>query len=64
MTKDGYPRKQSDILVGFAGGTAYLQSSGKFPNIETHSLMRLSLFGRKLSKGGYPTISSNICAIC
>lgn len=52
------------IPVALVGGRSAPHSSGKSPNIETHSRMRSSLFGIKLSKGGYPTISSNIFAIC
>ena len=52
------------VPVAFVVGKCCLHSGGRSPNFETQSRMRSSLFGMKLSKGGYPTINSNIFTIC
>jgi len=51
------------VPVAFMKGRSSLHSSGRSPNIETHSHMRSSFFGMKLLKEEYSTISSNIFAI-
>ncbi len=51
------------VLVAFVGGTSSFYSFSKSLNIKTYSYIRLSFFGIKLSKGGYPIINSNIFII-
>ena len=48
------------LLVALGEGSLAFHSSGKSPNIETHSLIRWSLLIMKLLKGGFPTTDSII----
>ena len=57
-------QRQNCVPLACGGGIYASHSCGRSPSIDTHSRMRSSLFGIRLSNGGYPTISSKICASC
>lgn len=57
-------QREDCVPLACGGGRHSPHSWGRSPSIDTHSRIRPSLFGMKLSNGGYPTISSNICASC
>ncbi len=57
-------QRQNCVPLACGGGRYSPHAWGRSSSIDTPSRMRSSLFAMKLSNGGYPTISSNICPSC